>query len=351
MDSQATAAKLAAGTVEVSGLSHRYGGPADAEILKQVSLRIDSGQILALLGPSGCGKTTLLRALAGLERPHEGRISVDGQDVLGPSAWIPAERRPVGMVFQDWALFPHMNVGANVGYGLGRDQREAAVGAALDLVGLPGLEKRMPNTLSGGQQQRVALARALAPRPDVLLLDEPFSNLDAGLRNELRAEIHRLLVDLGVTAVFVTHDQEEAFILGDEVAVMRDGRIAQVGTPHELYTNPIDRWIATFVGEASIIDGVAEGDKVQTALGPLPLGVDTEGAADVLIRPEQLALVPDGDGLVELIEYHGHDAMVTVAMNQLRVQVRTGPDPGVRRGARAGVAFTGDTVQTFRPGS
>ena len=225
--------------LRVDNLSVAYGGPP---VLTDLSLEIAPGELVALLGPSGCGKTTLLRSIAGLERPTHGTISVGGRVVTDNENFVPPERRRIGMVFQDGALFPHLDVQRNVAYGLPRDQRRnGRVDEALAMVGLADVADRMPGTLSGGQQQRVALARALAPRPGVLLLDEPFSNLDATLRLQVRAEMHRLLVDLGITTIFVTHDQEEAFVLGDRVAVLHDGHLVQVGTPDDLYRRPADR--------------------------------------------------------------------------------------------------------------
>ena len=211
-------AGIAARGVDVSGVNKSFG---ETDVLHEIDVSVEPGTSLALLGPSGCGKTTLLRLIAGLERPDEGQVSVGDQVMAGPSTWVPPEKRNVGMVFQDWALFPHLTVGKNVGYGLDRAERKGSrISEALDMVGLADLVDRMPDTLSGGQQQRVALARAIAPRPSVLLLDEPFSNLDSALRVGVRTEVHRLLIDLGITSIFVTHDQEEAFVLGDEVAVM-----------------------------------------------------------------------------------------------------------------------------------
>ena len=343
---------LDGGSVEVAGLSHRYPG-GDADVLTDVSLKVGAGRFVALLGPSGCGKTTLLRTIAGLERPRAGTVTIDGRPVAGPKVWIPAERRRVGMVFQDWALFPHLNVVRNVGYGLGRlskPERAERIDAALRLVGLDGYGDRMPSTLSGGQQQRVALARALAPQPKVLLLDEPFSNLDSGLRNDLRAEVHRLLLEVGITAIFVTHDQEEAFVLGDEVAVMREGRVVQTASPHDLYTAPASRWVAQFVGEASMLRATATGTTADTELGRLPLEHAHDGPVEVLLRPEQLQLSPggaDASGVVELIEFYGHDAMVSVRFDDQSIRVRTGPDPGVVRGDRVDVRFTGRQVRAF----
>src|ERR687898_345108 len=215
----------ATGALAVEGLCKAFG---DALVLDQAGLRVPAGRVVALLGPSGCGKTTLLRFIAGLERPDAGQVRLDGRDLSAPGAFVAPERRRIGMVFQDGALFPHLSVAGNVGYGLSRSERRGArVAEALALVALAGLGARLPASLSGGQAQRVALARALVTRPSVLLLDEPFSNLDTILRIQIRAEVQRLLADLGVTAVFVTHDQEEAFVVGDEVAVMLAGRVGR----------------------------------------------------------------------------------------------------------------------------
>ncbi|MGI9611381.1 MAG: ABC transporter ATP-binding protein [Acidimicrobiales bacterium] len=334
------------GSVAVAALSHRFPG-TDDDVLRDVSLEVASGQSLALLGPSGCGKTTLLRTLAGLERPTSGTVTLDGNVVTGPRVFVPPERRRIGMVFQDWALFPHLTVGRNVSYGVARRERAERVAASLKLVGLEGLEDRLPSTLSGGQQQRVALARALAPRPHVLLLDEPFSNLDTNLRAEVRAEVRQLLIDVGITSIFVTHDQDEAFVVGDKIAVMREGRIEQTGNPYELYERPATRWVADFVGEASIVAGVASGAMVTTPLGELPLEEPKQGAVDIVLRPEQLAITEGDTATVELIEFYWHDAMVVVSFDGQQIRVRTGPNPGLTRGSTVDVVFTGSAVHAF----
>ena len=320
-------------------------------VLDDIRLEVAPGESLALLGPSGCGKTTLLRSIAGLERPERGAIRLGSVEVTGPGAWVPPERRRVGMVFQDWALFPHMTVAANVGYGLGRGWRSGGrVAETLDMVGLTGMEDRMPATLSGGQRQRVALARALAPHPQVLLLDEPFSNLDTSLRAEIRTEVHRLLIGLGITSIFVTHDQEEAFVVGDRVAVMAGGRLAQVDTPHGLYTRPADRWVAQFVGEGCLLPGQADDGVAATPIGSVPVAGADQGPVEVFVRPEDLAMVPGDDATVELVEFYGHDAMVFVALNGHTLRIRTGPEPDVRQGQRVGVEFSVARARAFSTG-
>ena len=333
-------------------------------VLDGVDLDVGPGRTLALLGPSGCGKTTLLRVLAGLDVPDEGTVTCGDRVLTGPGTFVAPEERRVGMVFQDWALFPHLTVARNVGFGLERPDRRSSprIDEALGMVGLPDLGDRLPDTLSGGQQQRVALARAIAPRPSVLLLDEPFSNLDASLRTQVRTDVHALLVELGVTTVFVTHDQDEAFVLGDEVAVMSAGRIVQSGPPEELYLRPVDRWVAGFVGEANLLAGHAHGDRATTALGPLPLDTPATGPVDVLARPESLVLesvgapaagAPDAgegaSGEVRLVEYVGRDTgyLVDVAGQVLRVRV-----PGAPRCARGDavrVRHIGGPARSFPP--
>ncbi len=332
-------------SVAVRGVHKRF----DADlVLRDVDLDVEPGEAVALLGPSGCGKTTLLRVIAGLAKPDNGSVVIADRPVAADGVWIPPEDRSVGMVFQDWALFPHMNVAKNVGYGLPRAERRGPrVTEALEMVGLAGLEDRMPDTLSGGQQQRVALARALAPRPGVLLLDEPFSNLDTALRVEVRSEVHRLLHDLGITSIYVTHDQEEAFVLGDRVAVMHDGRIEQVASPSGLYTAPATRWVAGFVGGAAFLPAQADGSSATSAIGTIPLQQAVSGSVEVLLRPEQLRIEAGDHGEVVQIEYYGHDSMVFVDVGQSVLSVRAGSDPGVARGATVDVIYTGGPAVAF----
>jgi iron(III) transport system ATP-binding protein len=332
-------------SIEVRGLSKAFG---PTPVLREVSLGVEPGTVLALLGPSGCGKTTLLRTIAGLECPDAGEVLVADRVLArsipgAPAIDIAPEHRRVGMVFQDWALFPHRSVAGNVGYGLSRGERRSnRVEEALEMVGLGGLGERSPATLSGGQQQRVALARALAPRPAVLLLDEPFSNLDTALRVDIRTEVHRLLAELGITTVFVTHDQEEAFVLGDEVAVMRDGVIEQRAAPSALYATPASPWVAGFVGDANLVPGLATGDVAQTAVGPVELAVAADGPVQVLVRPETLTLAPGEGARVELVEFYGHDSVYELTLDTgLRVRARVAASPTLTRGQRVAVRYAG----------
>jgi iron(III) transport system ATP-binding protein len=335
--------------IDVSHVSKRF---PPLEVLVDVSLRVEAGQILALLGPSGCGKTTLLRVIAGLERPEAGAVTIAGRLMTGPTTFVPPERRRVGMVFQDWALFPHLSVAGNVGYGLPRGpDRQARVERALAMVGLDGLGDRNPMTLSGGQQQRVALARAIAPEPTVILLDEPFSNLDTALRVQVRGEVRRLLGELGVTTVFVTHDQEEAFLLGDQVAVMYDGRIVQQAVPADLYLRPAEPWVARFVGDANLVDAEGEGLTATTAVGHVRLAAAHEGPAQVLLRPETLRLEPGDSATVEVLEFYGHDSVYGVRLDGGDlIRVRTGSMPVFRPGDRVRVATDGTPTVAYAAG-
>ena len=327
------------------------------EVLHGVDLDVAEGSVVALLGPSGCGKTTLLRAIAGLEQPTGGEIRIGDRVVSQPGVHVPPERRRIGMVFQDWALFPHLTVGGNVSFGLPRAERRGPkVEAALELVGLEGFADRMPGTLSGGQQQRVALARALAPEPSALLLDEPFSNLDTALRARVRTEVHELLHRVGITTVFVTHDQDEAFVLGDDVAVMSDGLIVQQAPPHELYADPATAWVARFVGDANLVPGDASEGRARTAVGEVSLRTDLHGTCEVLLRPEDLALCAPGEVggddckpvSVELVEYYGHDTVYLVTLDDgTRVRVREVSVPRFDRGDSATIRTTGRPAVAF----
>ena len=268
------------------------------EAVRQLSLTVMSGDILVLLGASGCGKTTLLRLIAGLEVPEGGKITLNEQVVFANGRWVEPEKRGLGMVFQDYALFPHMSIADNIAFPLHhatRAQKAERTAELLQLVGLEGLDKRFPHELSGGQQQRVALARALSARPSVILLDEPFSNLDATLRKTMREEVRRILQQTHTTAVFVTHDQEEAMAIGDQIAVMQSGQVLQVGTPQEVYLQPNSLAVAQFLGEVNLLDGVAHGDSVDCALGTLELYRPDHGQVCVLVRPESVRVSLGGE--------------------------------------------------------
>ncbi len=290
-----------------------------------VTLQICPGEILALLGPSGCGKTTILRLIAGFEPPDSGQIMIADQLVAASGRFTPPEQRNVGMVFQQHALFPHLSVAANVGFGLrgsARVRRER-VREMLELVELAGMEQRMPHQLSGGQQQRVALARALAPNPAVLLLDEPFSNLDADLRTTMRAQVRAILKRVGTTALFVTHDQEEALFMGDRVAVMRTGRLEQVATPQELFLAPASRFVAEFIGIASFLPAELTPVGLQTTLGNVPSLADcsAQSAVEVLVRPDDLAVTadPDGNGRIVGRFFRGGEYLYDVQLDTQHV--------------------------------
>ena len=292
-------------------------GIAAVHALREVDVQIGSHEFFTLLGPSGCGKTTLLRLIGGFEMPSSGAILIDGKDV----AALPPQKRPVNTVFQNYALFPHMTVAENVAFGLemcnwAPADIAARIGEALDMVRLSSFANRKPNEMSGGQQQRVALARALAPKPSVLLLDEPLSALDLKLRKEMQAELKRLQRETGITFVLVTHDQEEALAMSDRIAVMRDGKILQIGSPADIYDNPNCRFVADFIGEANLIPGEILG---------------RSGALTVAVRPERVSLAAPGDvsdfrssGTVAAVTFLGLDTLYEVTLkSEIKLRVRT----------------------------
>ncbi len=290
--------------VLLKDISKTFGG---VTAIHELTLEIKKGEFFSLLGPSGCGKTTILRLIAGLERPDKGNITI-GERVVAGAEWVPPEKRRIGLVFQDYALFPHMTVFKNIAFGLtgcSKNELKQKVTNMLDIVGLSDMANRYPHELSGGQQQRIALARALATSPQVMLLDEPFSNLDADLRMELRTETRRILKEKGTTTILVTHDQEEAFSLSDRVGVLNNGRLEQVGTPEEIYHRPISRFVAGFVGRADFVRGRIEGDSVVSDIGIFPLDSEIPQGlqdVDIMIRPDDVDFVIDPKGTVSIIE-------------------------------------------------
>lgn len=314
--------------LSLAGVSRTFVGD---DGIQELSLDVHRGEILTLLGPSGCGKTTTLRTIAGLERPDAGTVSIDDEVVAGPDTFRPPEQRDVGLVFQEFALFPHLTAAENVAFGikdLPAAERTERVDALFDLVGLQAHREQYPEDLSGGQKQRVALARALAPEPALVLLDEPFSNLDRDRRVEMREEVRRILRTAGVTAIFVTHDQEEALAISDRIAVVRDGQLEQVGRPEAVFQRPATRFVADFFGDAGFLPGTYRRDGVRTPLGTLPvdqfegleehpLGTDL----DILIRPDDVGARPvaadRADGRVSYRRYRG-------PMVQYRVRLEDG---------------------------
>ena len=294
-------------TLSIRGVHSDYQGQ---QVLKGLDLTLEKGEIAALLGPSGCGKTTLLRAIAGLQAVSQGEISINGEILTGPHVFIPSEQRGVGMIFQDYALFPHLNVADNILFGvkdLDKAERLARLDEMLELVKLEGLAKRYPHELSGGQQQRVSIARALAYEPELLLLDEPFSNIDAKVRGEMMLEIRNILKQRNVSAVFVTHSKDEAFVFADKLALFKDGYIVQYGTAEELYTAPKYRYVSDFLGSGNYIPASVKDDfVVDTPIGLLTsttrLSHPVSYRGEILIRPQQLEITADEQGLGVIIE-------------------------------------------------
>jgi thiamine transport system ATP-binding protein len=317
--------------LSVRGLQVRYG-PTVA--LDAVSLDIADREVVAVLGPSGAGKTTLLRVVAGLERPETGTVAWNGEDLSD----TPPHRRGFGMVFQDFALFPHLDVGGNVAFGLrmqgiDRDRREALVSAALRTVDLAGFERRPIGTLSGGQAQRVALARALAPQPRMLLFDEPLGSLDRALRERLAVEVRDLISRPGITALYVTHDQGEAFTVADRVAVIDDGRLLQIGTPGDLWNRPASGRVARFLGFRTVLDALVRSGCADTSAGPVPVPAGTpDGPASVVIRPDALRIDPSGPITARVVSarFRGADHLVNVTVGDtvLQLSVREPPRDG-----------------------
>lgn len=306
--------------LSIENVSKRYG---KVQALDQVSVEATSGMRTAVVGPSGSGKTTLLRMIAGFETPDGGRVSVGGEMLADAATSVPAHLRSIGIVAQDGALFPHLTVADNIGFGISRTdrQRNERILSLLDMVELDqGMLSRRPHQLSGGQQQRVALARALACRPRLMLLDEPFSALDTGLRENMRKTVSRLLQSAGVTTILVTHDQEEALSFADRVVVMREGRVVQAGTPLELYFHPKDRATALFMGDAVLLPAIAKGSIANCALGNVSIAGHHKGKVEIMLRPEQIRIASDSGsddttGQVVDVEFSGATSTIAVALN------------------------------------
>lgn len=311
-------------TLRIRGLTKHY---PSLTVLDGLDLDVAPGSLVALLGASGCGKTTLLRLVAGFDRTDDGTIELDGAVVSGTGTHVHPERRRIGVVPQEGAVFPHLSAAANVGFGLPRGERKSRVEQMLELVGMGGLGSRMPHELSGGQLQRVALARALAPQPALVLLDEPFAALDTGLRAAVRQQVRDAIKVVGATAVLVTHDQEEALSMADEVAIMAAGRVVQQGEPMSVYRDPASAEVAGFLGDAMVLPAETDGTQASSVLGAVRVAGADAGSGHLVVRPEQVVVLPRGGagvpGEVVSTQFFGHDAMVTVAVGDPSTQVRS----------------------------
>ncbi len=311
-------------TLRIRGLTKRY---PSLTVLDGLDLDVAQGSLVALLGASGCGKTTLLRLVAGFDRPDGGTVELDGATIAADGTHVHPERRRIGVVPQEGAVFPHLSAAANVGFGLRRGRRRARVEQMLELVGMGGLGSRMPHELSGGQLQRVALARALAPEPALVLLDEPFAALDTGLRAAVRQQVREAVKAVGATAVLVTHDQEEALSMADEVAIMAAGRVVQQGEPMSVYQAPASAEVAGFLGDAMVLPASTDGTLASSVLGSVRVPPADAGSGQLVVRPEQVVVLPRGGagvpGEVVSAQFFGHDAMVTVAVGDPATLVRS----------------------------
>lgn len=321
---------MADSLLSVRDITKRFS-PQEPPVVHEVSFDVENGEIFAILGPSGCGKTTTLRCIAGFEHLTEGTVVMQGRTLSGPGTHVSPDERGVGIVFQEYALFPHLSVLENVAFGLpegSKAEKMARAKEALDMVGMSRFEDRRPQHLSGGQQQRVALARTLAPEPDLILLDEPFSNLDALLRQETRQEVRRLLKEKGMSAILVTHDQEEALSFSDRLAVMRGGQIDQVGRPEEVYYRPRTLFVAQFLGRTNLLLSRAAGVEADTPLGLVSLNQSAQGTVLVSLRPEHLTLeAPENAegpiGTVVGRAFKGHDITYRVSCDGTEYLVHT----------------------------
>ena len=332
--------------------AYQPGGPPAVDLL---TLHVEEVEIFALLGPSGCGKTTTLRLIIGFEAPDAGRIQIAGRVVADPRQFVPPENRGIGMVFQDYALFPHLTVAQNIAFGIRKlpgEERTRRTQRALRITEMEDLADRYPHELSGGQQQRVALARAMAPGYEAVLLDEPLSNLDADLRAQLRGQLRRVLKKTQRTAILVTHDQDEAFQIADRVGVLNQGRLEQVGTPEEIYQAPASRFVADFVGAADFIPGTVLREGIRTELGlfanptQLPIG----SWVDVMIRPDEVTIAPDPDGAAVVTErlYLGADKVYTLRLpSGAQIRSNQHSTPNLPIGARVAVKISPGHVVTF----
>jgi iron(III) transport system ATP-binding protein len=339
-------------SLRFEGISKRYAG---RDVLLDVTLDIPAAEVVCLLGPSGCGKTTLLRVTAGIDDPTSGSVIMDGREIAGPGSGVPIEQRGIGMVFQDYALFPNFSVMENVAFGLRGMSKEAQRAAARVAVARVGLEARAdayPHMLSGGEQQRVALARAIVPRPRVLLMDEPFSNLDRRMRDAVREDTVALLRETGATCIMVTHDPEEAMQIADRIVLMREGRILQSGSPEMLYRKPVDITAARFFCDLNEIPGEIRDGSIQTSLGSFPARGKTDGPGFLCIRPQGIQIQPIGQGTmgrIQAVRFLGEmmqvDLRVQDVEQPLRARIRQ--SSGLKRGSDVGIAIDPQEILVF----
>ncbi len=348
--------------VELDGLWHRYRGAASTGdwTLRDIHFQLRPGELVGLLGPSGCGKTTLLRLIAGFEQPDRGVVRIGGQEVAGPHRWLPPERRGVGMVFQDYALFPHLDAWRNACFGLRRGQDSSRAAWLLELLGLKGLEHRYPHELSGGQRQRLALARALAPGCSLVLLDEPFSNLDVEVRLRLRAELPGVLARCGASGVIVTHDPEEALAICDRVAVLESGHLHQCASPQDLVAAPATAFVGRFVLQSNLLPARWQGSTLTTAFGALeaPAGVQFPASSEadelqVLVSPQGILLTPDDNAEAWVLgrEFLGREWLYQVQCGQGRLRLRLPLEHDYNRGQRCRLRLrAGEPVRLFPAG-
>lgn len=348
--------------VELDGLWHRYRGSASTGdwTLRDIHFQLRPGELVGLLGPSGCGKTTLLRLIAGFEQPDRGVVRIGGQEVAGPHRWLPPERRGVGMVFQDYALFPHLDAWRNACFGLRRGQDSSRAAWLLELLGLKGLEHRYPHELSGGQRQRLALARALAPGCSLVLLDEPFSNLDVEVRLRLRAELPGVLARCGASGVIVTHDPEEALAICDRVAVLESGHLHQCASPQDLVAAPATAFVGRFVLQSNLLPARWQGSTLTTAFGALeaPAGAQLPAPSDaddlqVLVSPQGILLTPDDNAEAWVLgrEFLGREWLYQVQCGQGRLRLRLPLEHDYSRGQRCQLRLrAGEPVRLFPAG-
>lgn len=343
--------------VEIQNLWHRYGSSQDSDwVLKDIDINIKQGELVGLLGPSGCGKTTLLRLIAGFETPISGCIVIDGQEVAGQTVFIPPERRGVGMVFQDFALFPHLNSWDNACFGLKRSKSKDRVDWLLQLLGLQDLKARYPHELSGGQKQRLAVARALAPGSSLVLLDEPFSSLDVAVRLRLRGELLNVLKTCNASGIIVTHDPQEAIAICDQIAVLNDGGIHQYGTPLDLIERPETPFVSKFVLQSNLLPIWREGSKHVTKFGPVHIPNLQEATNDnlkVMVDENalQIETTPSGKAMVQCKEFHGKHWILTVKHGDQTFRIKHPLEPVIETGDQCNISLRKNQQGIFYPGA